>query len=268
MKDSFRELMGWDADLKTVENRLRSVKAAALAAPARAFLFNLRAVDNLLLSPFLIAADGVQLFYWTLKYVRAGNMRLISVLNGGMPPEAFASDRAGQITEANSYMRERLDEPGALEEFVEQIDASLRRLIEREDFKTAMRVQLLSSVVLLWMTYETLRNDAHLIGKTYAVPAGMFDLPKSDVDRLSGIKEYRNVIVHRAAVVDDRFVTRVKLQRPGEQLEINSKTASHFFNSVGTIGADMLLALDRHIKNNPLGGNLGTDGTDPAGGPF
>jgi hypothetical protein len=251
-KDSFHELMGWDVDVGICENRLRSVRAAALVAPARAFAFNLRNVDNLLLSPFLIAADGVQQFYWTLKYIGAGNMRLISALKGDLPPEALVPDQTARIIEANSSIREFLATPGAQEEFAEQIDARLRQLTERKDFKTAMRVQLLSSLVLLWTAYETLRNDLQQIGKTHAVPAGTLSLPKADADQLAKLKEYRNITVHRSAVVDDRFVTRVGLQRPGEALEINSKTASYFFNSVAKIGVDMLLALDHHIEANPL----------------
>lgn len=251
-KDSFHELFGWDVDAKIHENRLRPLRAAALAAPARAFMFNLRNVDNLLLSPFLIAADGVQQFYWTLKYIRAGNLRLISALKGDMPPEAVATDQTARIIEANSSIREFLATPGALEEFAEQIDARLRRLAERKDFQTAMRVQLLSSLVLLWTTYETLRNDLQPIRKTYSVPAGTLSLPQPDADQLAKLKEYRNVIDHRAAVVDDRFVKRVGLQHSGEYLEVNSQTASHFFNTVAKIGVDMFLAVDRHIKANPL----------------
>ena len=74
-------------DVKIYVDRLRSVRAAALAAPARAFLFNLSSIDNLISSPFLIAADGVQLFYWTVKYTGAFNKRIVSVLKGGLPQD-------------------------------------------------------------------------------------------------------------------------------------------------------------------------------------
>lgn len=250
--DSFHELFGWDVDASIHENRLRSLGAAALAAPARAFVFNLRNVDNLLLSPFLIAADGVQQFYWTLKYIRAGNMRLVSALKGDIPPEAVAADQTARIIEANSSLREFLATPGSLDEFAGQIDARLQRLAERKDFQTAMRVQLLSSLVLLWTTYETFRNELQPIGKTFSVPAGMLSLPQSDADQLANLKEYRNVIVHRAAVVDDRFVKRVGLQRSGEYIEVTSQIVSHFFNIVAKIGVDMFLAVDRYIRANPL----------------
>ena len=85
----------------------------------------------------------------------------------------------------------------------------------------------------------------------YSVPAGTLSLPQADADQLTKLKEYRNVIVHRAAIVDGRFVRRVGLQHSGEHLEVNSKMASHFFNTVAKIGVDMLLAVDRHVKATP-----------------
>ena len=49
-------------------------------------------------------------------------------------------------------MGEFLAKPGAMEEFAGQIDTRLRRLMEMKDFQSAMRVQSLFSLVLLWTT--------------------------------------------------------------------------------------------------------------------
>lgn len=249
----FHDLFGWEAETKTHKKQLRTLRTPALVPPARAFVFNLRSIDNLLLSPFLIAADGVQQFYWTLKYIRAGNMDLISVLKGDMPPEDVR-DRDAKIIDANASVGEFLATPKGLEEFAGQIDVRLQRLAERKDFQVAMRVQLLSSIVLLWTAYETLRTDLKpIVKKLYSLATGkQLCLPQQDADQLARLKEYRNVIVHRAGVVDDRFVTRVGLQRSGEYIEVGSQTASHFFNSVARIGVNMLLAVDSHVANNPL----------------
>jgi hypothetical protein len=250
-KDSFHEFMGWGVDVKIYENRLLSLRAASLVFPARAFVFNLRNVQNLLHSPFLIAADGVQQFYWTLKYLNAGSMRLVAALKGDTPPETAATQRTARIIEANSSMREFLSTPSGLEEFAEQIDTRLRQLAEREDFQNAVRVQLLSSLVLLWTSYETLRNDLRLIGKTHTVPGGALSPPNPDADQLANLKEYRNVVVHKAAVVDDRFVARVGLQHSGENLEVNSRMVSHFLDTVAKTGVDMLITVDSLLEPAP-----------------
>jgi hypothetical protein len=251
-KDPFSKLVGWDVELGVYENRLRSVRAAALAAPTRAFLFNLRSIDNLLLSPFLIAADGVRQFYWTLKYVGAGNKRIVSVLKGEMPAADLKSGPDTKISEAEVSLREFLATPEGLQEFAEQIDTRLRSLVERKDFQIAMRVQLLSSVVLLWTAYETLRNDLQQVGKTYSIPSATITLAPADADQLNKLKEYRNVIVHKAGIVDNKFVARVGLHRPGETIDIDAEKASGFFDAVAKPCAQMLLAVNHYIESNPL----------------
>src|SRR6266496_3771831 len=100
--------LGGDIEIGPFENRLRAIRVAALTSPTRAFIFNLQSVDHLLHSPFLIAADGVGQFYWTLKYIGAGKARVASVLNGEMSPDSFVPAMATKINEAEWRLREFL----------------------------------------------------------------------------------------------------------------------------------------------------------------
>jgi hypothetical protein len=65
--DFLAEVLGWDVSFEKWQERLHAIRMGTLIKPVNAFAFNLKSIDNLLLSPFLIAADGVHLFYWTLS---------------------------------------------------------------------------------------------------------------------------------------------------------------------------------------------------------
>jgi hypothetical protein len=240
--------MGWDVDLRKQEQKLGRIRSPKLAEVVRAFIFNLRNVDSLLISPALVAADGVSLFYWTLKYLKASTSHALLSSTGEKPTGRSLMSRGARISEANSLMREFLDAPGTTEELAEQIDNRLRQLVQREDFASAMRVQLLSSTVLLWTAYETLRNDLRPIARSYGYSSDNLRPSRGEKGRMANLKEYRNVIVHQAAAVDKRFVDRVGLQQVGEQLKIDGRAASQFFESVCHVGIVMLRALDRRIQ--------------------
>ena len=251
-EDTFALLLEWDIDRRLVEKQVRKTKAAVLVRPAGAFLANLQNIDNLLLSPFVVAADGVHQFYWAMEYVGAYAKQLASMLKGEAPVELVESrGQKDRILEANGSFRELLSTPEGLDNFAHQIDARLKELVQRPEFRAAIRVQLLSATVLIWAAYETLCEDLRPIRKRYQCS----DAPgtEKDLAGLRVLKEYRNLIVHRAAVVDEKFKRRTASEQPiGAPLIISTKMVAGFFNSVAEVGITSLSTLDELVQNQPL----------------
>ena len=107
--------------------------------PATAFLSNIESVDALRMLPFIVAAEGVRLFYWSLKYART----LFS--------EASIEDR---IAEANASLQEHLTKEGKVDEFAEMIDRTIEGAMRNDDCKHGYQIYLRSSLTLVWGAFE------------------------------------------------------------------------------------------------------------------
>ncbi len=160
--EHYRKMLDWGFDVSSLRECVTSIRSTVLLPAASAFATNFENIDSLQMMPFMIAADGIKRFYFTLKYVRTGIDQVVSALKGGQVPSALSVDLAdtkARIREADKLFRSFLQQEGGLEEFASQIDSSLSDLVQQEVFQTSIRVLLTSSTTLIWTAFECLARD-------------------------------------------------------------------------------------------------------------
>jgi hypothetical protein len=133
--------------------KLRSLtehNAGHVKSIATVFLGNLEKIHELHLMPYLTAADGVRLFFWTVNYVQAA-------LQSGK--------RGSDAIEENTKVAEELfaaflKEPETTTTIASHIDDRIASLMRHESFQRALRVMFFITTPLLWTAFETLARDA------------------------------------------------------------------------------------------------------------
>ncbi len=138
----------YEVDLSKLQT-LTSENLGRAKPIASVFLRNLEKIEQLHLMPYLTAADGVQLFFWTVNYVQA----------------ALRSPKRGtEAIEENTKVAEQLfaaflREPETKTTIASQIDDRVKALMRHEGFETAIKVLYFSTTPLLWTAFETLARD-------------------------------------------------------------------------------------------------------------
>jgi len=96
--------------------------------------------------PYLTAADGVALFFWTINYIKT----------------SLQSGKCGSdcIQEANQLFSEFLRQPETTTTIASQIDARVNALMHTESFQRAVKVMFFVTPPLLWTAFETVARDA------------------------------------------------------------------------------------------------------------
>lgn len=126
------------------ERNARHVKSIASV-----FLRNLEKIHELHMMPYVTAADGVRLFFWTVNYVQAA-------LQSGKR----ASDAIEENTKvAEQLFAEFLQQPETKMTIASHIDDRITSLMRHDSFQRAMDVMFFISTPLLWTAFETLARD-------------------------------------------------------------------------------------------------------------
>ncbi len=138
----------YEVDLSKLQT-LTSEDLGRVKPVASVFLRNLEKIEQLHLMPYLTAADGVRLFFWTVNYVQA------AIRSGKRGTEAI---------EENTKIAEQLfgaflQEPDTKTTIASQIDDRVKSLMRNESFQTAMKVLFFTTTPLLWTAFETLARD-------------------------------------------------------------------------------------------------------------
>lgn len=140
----------YDVDLTKLNALTQDGKVGPVKPLASVFLKNLEKIHELHLMPYLTAADGVRLFFWTVNYVQAA---------------LRSSKRASDAVEENTKVAEELfaaflQQPETQTTIASHIDDRIASLMRHESFQKAMRVMFFITTPLLWTAFETLARDA------------------------------------------------------------------------------------------------------------
>lgn len=179
-EERFRDMLHWDLELQPAQDCLHHLRSRVLRPATEAFVANSKNVDGLHMMPFTVAASGVHLFYWTVKYIRAS---LREPIEGKRP---FTSDVHTRIERANELLGEFLKNEENRKEFAGQIDNVLVRAMSEEDFQRSAQVLLLAETVFLWTTFECLCKDVWIAaldsGNTGLAQRALRGLPSDQVE--------------------------------------------------------------------------------------
>jgi hypothetical protein len=231
---------------------------AALQDPVASFLSNISLLRDYLVLP------AVLLDYLTMMRLWDERANLLFPLRDPRDP-LCVSLRDKSLGDAASWVQEHFDDQAMLDERLKQQEIHFNVLLQAERFRESMRAFLLQSIVSAWSIFEMFTrecwerierdfirlsekrkkplrfNTLKSLRNSYSILLGdhKFILGVFDTEDLKELDATRQLIVHRAGIVDKIFLQAAQCDLPvGSPLQVDAGKTSKLINASIDCGKD------------------------------